>query len=77
MFWLKQKIRSTGHIVWNTSPNKCGIGISLDWPIEGWEEKADKLKKLLTKHEDSYTIEGPTWAAGGTLVIYVWPKEKE
>ncbi len=67
-----------GLLGFNTWDSWGGFGITLSWPnnqkkYELQVKIIDALTLLLA--DDKYLVEGPTFAAGGAQVMYVWSKD--
>ncbi len=61
----------------NTWDSWSGFGVSLSWPGDQkkYESEIGAVKSLSAfLLGDECIVRGPAYAAGGAMVIYVWPK---
>lgn len=59
----------------NRWPSCQGWGVTLDWPFGNYAKQHRWIIPFLNKHlKDTHHICGPVYAAGGALVVYIWPK---
>lgn len=61
-----------GYMTW---PSWNGFGVNTDWPDGKYARQIEYLRGLFKKYlPDAWIAHGPEFAAGGVLVMYVWPK---
>lgn len=62
----------------NRWPSRQGWGVTLDWPFGNYAKQHKWIIPFLNKHLGyTHHICGPVYAAGGALVVYVWPSHRE
>ena len=73
IFYVVIRLALKGFLVW---PSWSGWGIVLDWPFGKWEKQLDWLRLFLKERlPETYLTHGPTHAAGGAMVMYLWRQD--
>ncbi len=66
------RLRREGFKTWDSW---SGFGVTIKWPSQGWEKEVGKVYYLFSRYlPHDWIIYGPSWAAGGVVVMCAWPK---